>query len=242
MGKHSYALIKPLSMLTMIKLVVFDLDDTLYLEIDYVYSGFSAVANYLHSMTNIESDDILNFMKEAFRQDSSFVFDRTLRHFKLQHLDVQNLIAHYRHHQPKISIQTTTFQLLSELRQKVKLAIVSDGYLIVQKNKIASLDLSTLFDSIVLTDQWGQDFWKPHRKAFDYLMESFNLKSEEILYVGDNPSKDFIFGKTVGIYTVQLLSNGVYKNEDYLDGFTPSFQIHNLDELFLILDTINHNV
>ena len=226
----------------MIKLVVFDLDDTLYPEIDYVYSGLSVIANYLHSMTNIESDDILNFMKEAFHQNSSFVFDRTLRHFKLQHLDVQNLIAHYRHHQPKISIKTSTYQVLSELKQKVNLAILSDGNLIVQKNKIASLDLSTLFDFIVLTDQWGQEFWKPHRKAFDYLMESFNLKANEIIYVGDNPSKDFIFGKTVGIYTVQLLSNGIYKNEDYLEGVAPSFQIHNLDELFLILDTINHNV
>ena len=55
----------------MIRLVIFDLDDTLYNERDFVYSGFMEVATYLSNKygisKNILFDDMVNILNSRGR-------------------------------------------------------------------------------------------------------------------------------------------------------------------------------
>ncbi len=53
----------------MLKAVVFDLDDTLYREYDYVKSGFHAVADYL------EEPEIFNKLIELYQINKKMYFN-----------------------------------------------------------------------------------------------------------------------------------------------------------------------
>ena len=47
-------------------IIVFDLDDTLYDEIDFVNNGFNEVANYLKKKFGIDKQKSLTFLKKKF--------------------------------------------------------------------------------------------------------------------------------------------------------------------------------
>jgi len=58
-----------------IKVFIFDLDDTLYPEIQYVWSGFRAVSCMLADTKELQNR-LFNEMQELFRSDRKKVFDR----------------------------------------------------------------------------------------------------------------------------------------------------------------------
>ncbi len=117
-------------------------------------------------------------------------------------------------------------------KRGVKLGIISDGYAVTQQNKIAALKASALFDKIILTDTLGRDYWKPDERAFFMMKEAFGLDFSQMVYVGDNPEKDFYIGKNYPILTVRLdRQNGVYQDRAYLGGVKEKMRIGSLFEL-----------
>tara|TARA_B100001093_G_C26764715_1_gene987337 strand:+ start:801 stop:992 length:192 start_codon:yes stop_codon:yes gene_type:complete len=50
-------------------IIVFDLDDTLYNEIDFVNNGFNVVANYLKKKFGVNKQKSLIFLKKKFLID-----------------------------------------------------------------------------------------------------------------------------------------------------------------------------
>ena len=67
------------------ELLVFDLDNTLYSEIDYLFPGYRCIGNYLEQLFPCSSDQIYEFLTENFlagyRTD---LFNRMERAFSLQ--------------------------------------------------------------------------------------------------------------------------------------------------------------
>jgi putative hydrolase of the HAD superfamily len=188
--------------------IVFDLDDTLYPEISFVYSGFRAVSQYISSKTRFSEKEIFEILKKIFTQ-----VDKRARTFnelldilpKLKDLfKIDELISIYRDHQPSISLLPEMNILIKKLREnEIAIAILTDGYLDVQKKKINALRLSNMVDEIIYTDLWGREYWKPNIRGFQVIMERFN-ECDEFWYIGDNPVKDFKAPNLLGWYTVRL--------------------------------------
>lgn len=188
--------------------VAFDLDDTLYLERDYVRSGFRAVADRASVGTAVDPDDAFGFLWNAFLagvRGSSF--DALLARYPAlagAHT-VADLISYYREHQPTIDYLPGAEALLQTLKaQGVKLAVISDGPLVSQAAKAAALGVSRYAAPVILTDAWGSDYWKPHKRAFEVVAEAFGLPPERLVYVGDNPAKDFHAPAELGWASVRL--------------------------------------
>lgn len=221
---------------------MFDLDDTLYPEINYVKSGFAEVVRFLEAKVMIDASELSRFMETSFKECRTNVFDQVIEKFAINEVTVSDLITVYKSHQPKIKLSIRVEKILSQLRTKVSLAIVTDGALDGQQKKVKALGLDKSIDFIVYTDQWGIEYWKPHPKAFEHLMNVTGSLPHEILYVGDNPSKDFIYQKTLGIHVVQYLSRGLYQNDSYLENVIPTFKINDVEEIVQIIDTINNHV
>src|SRR5207248_4702538 len=100
------------------------------------------------------------------------------------------LVDIYRSHRPNISLLPGVLQLLESLRSaSYRLAIISDGPVQSQRAKVQALGLEPLVDRILLTDEWGSDFWKPHHRAFELLESEWSCSPKELVYVGDNPKK-----------------------------------------------------
>jgi putative hydrolase of the HAD superfamily len=52
-----------------------------------------------------------------------------------------------------------------------------------------------------------------------------------MMYVGDNPEKDFYIGKIYSIKTVRINRNGLYSGASYLHGVKENISITSLSEL-----------
>lgn len=214
----------------MIKAVVFDLDDTLYPEIEYVQSGFEAVGEEVLQKFGIEN--AAAELYGLFLEDKSNVFDRYADLHGLGKQAAVVLIDKYRSHKPNIQLRPEARETLVSLKERgYKLGIITDGRPDGQRNKIHALGLDDLTDKIIITDELGgTEFRKPNLKAFGIMFDCFRARPNETVYVGDNPRKDFVVGE-IGVHTVRLLSKGLYNNDCYLRGVEPEYLINGISEI-----------
>ena len=191
----------------MIKAIIFDLDDTLYYEIDYVKSGFMAIAK------DFGDESIAIKLMSLFEQDKKNVYQR----YGFSKEDCDKCIKIYRSHKPEISLSNETKETISDLKARgYKLGIITDGRPEGQWNKIYALGLEKMVDQIIVTDELGGvEFRKPNPKAFELMQELLDVEFCEMMYVGDNPAKDFIAPKNLGMeYRYFYSDNGQYYDND----------------------------
>jgi putative hydrolase of the HAD superfamily len=176
-------------------LYVFDLDDTLYLERDYVYSGFQAVGDWLYI-----NRDISDFCDSAWKLFESGhrgnIFDLVLKKKEIKEDGLINLMVwEYRNHMPNIRLLPDAEEFISQVPFH-NLAIITDGYSVTQWKKIKALNLESKIEQIIVTDDLGQDYWKPNPKAFTIVEKE--LSPKRCVYIADNPNKDFKAPKELG--------------------------------------------
>jgi putative hydrolase of the HAD superfamily len=202
--------------------IVFDMDDTLYLEQDYVRSGFQAVACFLAPRSGLEQDSLYEYMARVFAHgDRRTVFNQVLRAWpELEsYTSVDELIQVYRNHEPCIQPLLGIPELLDRSRvQGLHIGLISDGYLAAQKGKFKALGLSALIDPAIFTDTWGRDFWKPHTRAFELISKTWRIPHDRLVYVGDNPAKDFIAPTGLGWRTIRLRLPGQLHEHEGVSG------------------------
>ena len=191
---------------------VFDLDDTLVLERTYVASGFRAVGDDLERrgvVSAVRCFDLLwKMFEDGVRGDS---FDR-LPHAlgaSAGAVTPSDLVRVYRNHEPVLELDRATETLVAQLRTLGPLCLVTDGPAASQRRKIAALGLDSTFAKIVVTDELGEAMAKPDPAGFQLVMSEFPAVScEQLVYIGDNPAKDFLTPNRFGWMTVRLRSEG----------------------------------
>jgi putative hydrolase of the HAD superfamily len=187
--------------------IVFDLDDTLYLEESYVLSGFKFVADFIGG-DGYECKRIFESLVNSFRIGvRGNNFDRVLAEFPSMatRWNVEDLVDLYRQHSPVIHLSESANDLLTRLAGGgIKLALITDGPVSGQAKKIAALGLDSIFAPMILTDLWGVEFRKPHPRAYEAVMGAWNIPAERLVYIGDNPQKDFLAPRALGWQTARL--------------------------------------
>jgi putative hydrolase of the HAD superfamily len=192
--------------------IVFDLDDTLYPERDFVHSGFRAAAAWAETHLGVPRSQAFEdfFRLSAEEGKSGHTFDHWLASHGIDAGHARSLIAAYRKHEPEIRLFPEVPRLLHRLRQENALGLVSDGYLDVQQRKFAALGLGNWIQAAVFSDQWGREFWKPHPRPFETVLERIGVAAEKAVYVADNPAKDFAGARRVGMATVRVRFGGIH--------------------------------
>ena len=221
--------------------VVFDVDDTLYLEADYVRSGFRAVAELVATGGEISSDEAFDFLIGCFERGvRGNTFDLLLK--QRPGLDarfgVSSLVEAYRNHRPQIDFVPGMRELIDDLRARgALLAAITDGPLQSQSRKVEALGLAAFMDPVVLTDRWGREFWKPHPRAFELVAKQWAIPAGRLAYVGDNPGKDFVAPNRLGWSTVRLRLPGQVRVdlEPPDAGHAPGVTVSSIEELELSL-------
>ncbi|MEP7151402.1 MAG: HAD family hydrolase [Nitrospira sp.] len=192
--------------------VIFDLDDTLYPERSFVLSGFHAVAKWVEHTLAIPEEKTARELEAMYRQG---VRGHTFRLWlEQQAVDgqrdelVQQMVAVYREHEPILTLFDGIPELLSDVGQRCKLGLITDGYLTVQKRKWESLHLDDAFHTVVFSDMFGRQHWKPSCVPFEAALRTLQIAPEAALYVGDNPAKDFLGARQLGMKTIRFRSFG----------------------------------
>ena len=202
----------------MITTVVFDLDDTLYDEIEYCKSGLDAVAEFLANRsestsansTTVQADTkrIYGVLWEQFNTGNrTKTFNAALDELDISYDDelILQLIEVYRRHKPKITLPPDSRDVLHELSTKYTLALLTDGFLPGQQFKVQALGIEKYFKFIIYTEQLGREFWKPSPVGFKKILQGLEARPENTVYIADNEKKDFIAPNKLGFATIQIL-------------------------------------
>jgi len=202
----------------MITTIVFDLDDTLYDEIDYCRSGFAAVAKSLASLPGLpasaEATIFTTFWQEFTSGNRDKIFNVALEKLglPLSQDTVEKLVELYRLHKPALTLPPSSKAVLDILHKKYTLALLTDGYLPAQELKVEALGIKKYFTFIVYTEALGRQFWKPSPVGFQHILSKLNAKPENCVYIGDNELKDFIAPNQLGLATIKLIRpNGIHR-------------------------------
>ncbi len=218
--------------------VVFDLDDTLYLERDYVRSGYHAVAEALRRKLN-RSEPFDSWLWQRFLAgNSAGAFNALNDAFTLglSDDDISQLVNVYREHRPAITPLPHAAGMLSTLHCDFKLGLLSDGYLPGQRLKLDAIKIGRFFDAVVFTEQLGRECWKPSPAGFEKIRELLAVPHERCAYVGDNSSKDFVSPNRLGWLSIKYLIPGqVHAHKPACEGGEPQITVHSPGELHAVL-------
>lgn len=191
-----------------LKAVVFDLDDTLYSEKEYVKSGYFAVSQMLPQIKNAEAK-----LWKLFEDKKSAIDELLISEGIYSDELKQKCLETYRCHLPAIHLYDGVVEILAQLRKRgLLLGIITDGRPEGQWAKIRALKLTPYINHIIVTDELGGvEYRKPNKKAFVLLKELFNVRFAEMCYVGDNIRKDFIPCEQLNIKPIYFVNkDGLY--------------------------------
>lgn len=118
-------------------------------------------------------------------------------------------------------------------KNNIKLGIVSDAPKLKAWLRLTAMNLVDYFDIILGYEDTGK--LKPSAEPFKKALKKLELEPEEVLFVGDNPQRDILGAKKVGMKTVLAEYGQIFegKNADY--------KIKNIKELLKITKKINEN-
>lgn len=235
------------------KLILFDLDDTLYdferswgdgvknvlrthpatqtLDTELVFHTFKAHGNKLWPLFEDRTITMAEYRRRRFvmtLQDFGREIDaRTIDDFNTLLVATGN---------DYIVPDPETVQLLEDLAQDYLLGIVTNGPVDQQYNKIRKLGIAHLFpdDTIFVSEELG--FHKPDPRIYQAALTRFGVSASQALFVGDNWLHDIAGSIRAGLQAVWL-NRGKHEpsTEDQ-----PLFVIENLPELRAVLTGFAH--
>lgn len=176
--------------------VVFDLDDTLYSELQFLHSGIEHIIETFN-------------LKLSIKDTNYYVSQKNWIHYLLQEnglpIDGQrksDILKEYRCHFPNITLREGALDFLKTLKRTgCKIGLITDGRSYTQRNKLTSLGVDMFFDKVIISEEFGSE--KP---AFGNY-RAFNANVSKY-YIGDNPIKDFITANKLGWTTIMLIEDG----------------------------------
>jgi putative hydrolase of the HAD superfamily len=220
----------------MIKVVFFDLDDTL---VDTSRLAEMARRNAIENMVrhglpvdfDIAYQELLELISE-YGSNFSRHFDYLLRRLDLPSNPKWVAAGVIAYHNTKFAYLRTVKGvrrvLLDLQRAGYRLGIITDGDPIKQWEKILRLELDAYFDEVFISDYLGVK--KPHRKIFEKALKKMGIEPSEAVMVGDRLYSDIYGAKQVGMNTVWFrYGKRADKELEYID--YADFTIENLEEV-----------
>ncbi len=208
------------------KVFVFDLDDTLYKEIDYKISGFK---HLIFLLSNLFPD---NKCKVSV-QDILYLEDPLeylINIYKLNSASKESLLWAYRTHHPDIHLNSEVKSVLDEFKVKeVPTIIITDGRELTQQLKIKSLGLSHI--PSLISESYNEV--KPGLKRFEKISKEYPSATK--YYIGDNLEKDFLAPNQLEWVTIGITpdKDNIHKSEltNLHEKYFPDYWIDSFSQL-----------
>ena len=207
------------------KVIVFDLDDTLYKEIDFLKSAYREVVEA------IGHPEAFDFMLDSYFHGEN-AFQSVIDKYNLSYT-VEQLLVIYRNHKPCISLAPSTIATLDELKASgAILCLLTEGRSVTQRNKIEALGLARWFspNDIIISEEFGHS--KPSMECYQYFLDRY--PDTEFVVLGDNPAKDFITPNKLAWKTICILDDGrnIHKQKRMVcNEYNPVYEINQLNAL-----------
>jgi putative hydrolase of the HAD superfamily len=220
--------------------LVFDLDDTLYPERQFALSGFKAAERWAAATLGIEglAADMTRLLDEGhLGRLFAMALSARLPECTKEHLD--GLLESYRNHEPELSLFDDAAWALTHFAGQAKLGLITDGTHHMQERKVAALGIAQHFHRIVYTHALGgRAFSKPHPQSYEQMEQELGGGSARMVYVGDNPAKDFVVPNARGWTSVMVHRPGhrrIHAAAQAAAGGAPQHTLQSLADLPALL-------
>ena len=187
--------------------IVFDLDDTLYPQVEFTRSGFSAVAEWSQRNGIGAADRVVAVLDELLRSHGAVhprLFDLAIERLGISPGVLPVWIEVFRGHAAAIEPYPGVAAMLQGLAGRYRLGLLTDGLASVQRGKVAALGFGGSFAHLVFSDE--RSTCKPDVRLYAEFEREFALPPDALLYVGDNPDKDFLGARARGWQTLRVLT------------------------------------
>jgi putative hydrolase of the HAD superfamily len=214
--------------------VIFDLDDTLYPERAYAFSGFAAVATAFADRLGDARTTAAQMRRLFDTEHRGRVFNALLAERGLPEDEglIRDMIEAYRTHAPGIALYRDADAALTRLRGGHKLGLLTDGPPGTQRAKIDALHLPPRVDEVIVTSELGTGQAKPALLPFTMMSQRLGVEPARCTYVADNPAKDFVAPNALGWSSVQVVrEDGIYRTLAPAAGGRPGHVLDTLDAL-----------
>ena len=199
----------------MIAAVLFDLDDTLYDQRQWLDGAWKAVAGRAAEWGVADPVALEAALRAAAADgtDRGGIIDNALVAVQARGVPVAPLVAAFRAHEPtRLDPYPGVAAALLSLARRVPLGLISDGDPIVQRGKLTALDLGAYFTTVVFSDEYGRAHRKPDRLPFQVALGALGVDPGDAVYVGDRPAKDVAGPAAVGMPAIRVRT-GEWRDE-----------------------------
>lgn len=213
-------------------LVLFDLDDTLYSEYDFLCSAYHEIASKCAPRnTQAVYDFLINSYHNKRKGFEDLLVSDLIEQKEFD--SVEYFLNIYRNHRPVyLSVKKGVQSFLESLAlNNITLGVISDGRSITQRNKLAALGILSFFKKIIISEEFGSE--KPNINNFKSVQVP---EYEKYVYIADNIQKDFISPNKLGWITIGLLDDGknIHKQNLQLPKeYLPQIMISSIEEICL---------
>lgn len=224
------------------KVLLFDADETLF---DFKKAEANAIKNtfldfnleydenyHLDIYHNINSN-IWKEFEEGLISQENLKTERFKRLGERLNLHI-NEIAFAKSYLHNLSLGSFLFdeseEIIKKLSKNYKLAIITNGLTVVQKNRISKSTIAKYFEEIIISEEIGLS--KPNSEIFEYTLNKIgHADKDSVLMMGDSLTSDIKGGMNFGIDTCWY---NPYKIKN-THNFKPTYEIYDLKELKEIL-------
>lgn len=241
-----------------IKLVAFDLDDCLFNSTDLSekarIKGIDAMRDLGLRIDRERAIKILMEVVEEYGSNFGYHYDYFFR--RLEHTDdsfkvsfdtrykciAGAVMAYHKEKIDSIRLYDDVREVLEKLKEMdIKTAIITDGRIIKQYEKVLRLGIDDLIDYVIVSDEIG--IKKPNEKLFEYCLRKAGVKSKEAIYIGDRIDKDIKPASKLGIHSVYIHRGGKHdfnkSDVEKPEQVSPEYEISNMRGLIDIINEIN---
>ena len=222
--------------------VIFDLDDLLCKEFDFLRSAYWSIAQLV---SKDQPKKLFRLMMAQYFSGHAAIDWLVYDYLKGEsEYDLNSVLTIYRNHMPDIALEATVHQFLSQLKANGNsMGLLTDGRSITQRNKIEALKLKNWISEFSISEELG--FEKPAKEPYLFFMKKFDVA--DFVYIADNYNKDFVAPNELGWRTIALADNGlnIHCRKDNLPAANlPGQTISNFTELVVsnknISDSVNN--
>ena len=210
-------------MASIVKVVFFDVDDTLYDHSYHIHSGISALRNE-HEFLQTYSLDYLKQLSHELLEEAhlkllagelSLTDARRYRWKKFLETfnqaanhDIDNFSGTYvKTYYDSERVVPGAIPLLQTLKQEYSLGIISNNLLEEQLGKLRRLGISDYFDFFAISEEVGAA--KPDRKIFEAALERGKVTADNAVFIGDVWETDITGALNAGIRPIWLNRKGL---------------------------------
>ena len=184
--------------------LLFDLDDTLYPQCRFLFSGFAAVARYVEERWGVDGGLAFRLLMTSYNNDRGHELDRLVEQLHLTE-STGSLVSVIRDHTPSLTLEPATLRTLRELRRSWRLAIVTNGVPTIQATKVTALGIDDLVDTVVYATECGSGIGKPEPDPFLEALRRLDVPATQAIFVGDDEIADMFGATECGMHAIQTL-------------------------------------